>query len=334
MEEEDRLSLLPDWLIIVEILSRLESTKEAIRTGILSKRWLRLWTLVPNLVFNIQIYYEGIGVNEVFPPIDGYYSIVDQTINQCPLNINKLYISTRYHFQFDANITNWIRYAINRNVHEFHLIIPRLCAHLSRFVLPQLFFSSSSFTLLELDGCIFNPTGSIAWKNLKSLSVSRAKLDNDLIQNILSGSPLLETFKLEICYGFTRLDIPLKSFKNLVFSGFFDRDDRTRRVPHEKYIEINAPYALSLTINDTLALTKLSLLNVSSLIRAELDYQYGRSKSETDEMLKGLIQSLRHVKELTIGKNCSWTLDRLKAKGFTFPPNMNKSVESIENEDA
>ncbi|GKC48537.1 F-box/LRR-repeat protein 25-like protein [Tanacetum coccineum] len=251
MEEEDRLSLLPDWLIIVEILSRLESTKEAIRTGILSKRWLRLWTLVPNLVFHIQIDYESIGIFGVFPPIDGYYSIVDQTINQCPLNINKLYISAPYHFQVDANVTNWIRYAINRNVHEFHLIIPRLCAVTSRFVLPQLFFSGSSFTLLELNGCIFDQTGSIAWKNLKSLSVSRAKLDNNLIQNILSGSPLLETFKLEICYGFTRLDIPSKSFKNLVFSGFFDPDDRTRRVPHEKYIEINAPYALSLAINDT-----------------------------------------------------------------------------------
>nr|GEZ50935.1 hypothetical protein [Tanacetum cinerariifolium] len=136
-EEEDRLSLLPDWLIIMEILSRLESTKEAIRT----------------------------------------------------------------------------------------------------------------------DGCIFNPTGSIAWKNLKSFSISRAKLDHDLIQNILSGSPLLETFKLKFCHGFTRLDISSKSIKNLMFSGFHPIQNRSS-TPHA--IEINAPYTLSLVINDRLYLKKLS----------------------------------------------------------------------------
>ncbi|GKE80033.1 hypothetical protein Tco_1550033, partial [Tanacetum coccineum] len=90
----------------------------------------------------------------------------------------------------------------------------------------------------------------------------------------------------------------------------------TRRVPHEKYIEINAPYALSLTINWKLALTKLSLLNVSSLIRAELDYrQPGRFYNQKAvEMLEDFLQNLRHVKELTIGKTCSWILDHLKAK--------------------
>ncbi|GJW31931.1 F-box/LRR-repeat protein 25-like protein [Tanacetum coccineum] len=319
LKEEDRLSLLPDWLIIVEILSRLESTKEAIRTGILSKRWLRLWTLVPNLVFDIQIYYDVVR-------LDGFYSIVDQTINQCPLNINKLHISICYDFRFEANVTNWIRYAINRNVHEFHLIIPRLSVHLSRFLLPQLLFISSSFTLLELDGCIVNPTGSIAWKNLKSFSISRAKLDHDLIQNILSGSPLLETFKLEFCHGFTRLDISSKSVKNLVFCGF--HPIQNRRTPHA--IEINAPYTLSLVVNDRLYLKKLSLLNVSSLVKAELNYvnhQHYYSNLEQEEMLYALILRLLHVKELTIGETCLEALDRLKAKGFTFPSNMNKSID-------
>ena len=301
--EEDRLSLLPDWLIIVEILSRLELTKEAIRTGILSKRWLHLWTLVPNLAFDIQIFHT----DDRDVRLDGFYSIVDQTITQCPLNINKLHIFIKYHFRFESNVNNWIHYAINRNVHEFHLLIPRLYSPLSRFVLPQSFFFCSCFTILELDGCILNPTGSIAWENLKSLSISHAKLCHDLIQNILSGSPLLETFKLDFCYGFTRIDITSKSVKNLVFSGFFD-PKQSRRIPIA--IEINAPYTLSLAVNDILYLQKLSLLNVSSLIKAELNYKIGlyfyeiTSDQEQDEMLNAFILRLLHVKELTIGKAC------------------------------
>ncbi|GJU56002.1 F-box/LRR-repeat protein 25-like protein [Tanacetum coccineum] len=49
-EAEDRISLLPDCLII-EILSRLPLTKDAIRTGVLSKRWQHLWPQNPNLNF-------------------------------------------------------------------------------------------------------------------------------------------------------------------------------------------------------------------------------------------------------------------------------------------
>ncbi|WCJ17761.1 F-box family protein [Euphorbia peplus] len=46
----DRISDLPDCLI-QHILSFLPSTKEAIRTGILSKRWKNQWSRVPVLIF-------------------------------------------------------------------------------------------------------------------------------------------------------------------------------------------------------------------------------------------------------------------------------------------
>ncbi|WCJ18512.1 F-box family protein [Euphorbia peplus] len=50
-KKEDRISALPDALIH-HILSLLPSTKEAIRTGILSKRWKSQWTRVPVLIFD------------------------------------------------------------------------------------------------------------------------------------------------------------------------------------------------------------------------------------------------------------------------------------------
>ncbi|GKB53151.1 hypothetical protein Tco_0903904 [Tanacetum coccineum] len=141
-----------------------------------------------------------------------------------------------------------------------------------------------------------------------------------VIENILSGSPLLETFKLHFCYGYKQIDITSKSVKNLVFSGYID-------IEGDIYaMKINAPNILTLKVEEDLCSTKLLLLNVSSLVKADLDYTNGcldetRRKHEEMEMLKGLILSLRHVKELKIGIFCSKALSCLKAKGFTIPSN-------------
>ncbi|GKB98801.1 hypothetical protein Tco_0984938 [Tanacetum coccineum] len=69
------------------------------------------------------------------------------------------------------------------------------------------------------------------------------------------------------------------------------------------------------------------LLNVSSLVEAELNYWKGghyetTKKERKEEMLKGLILSLHHVKKLQIGYLYLATLARLEAKVFTFPSNV------------
>ncbi|CAH1438073.1 unnamed protein product [Lactuca virosa] len=55
-EQEDRLSLLPDALLIY-ILSFVD-TKLAVQSSILSKRWVNLWTLLPVLNFDSSFFQE------------------------------------------------------------------------------------------------------------------------------------------------------------------------------------------------------------------------------------------------------------------------------------
>ena len=174
-------------------------------------------------------------------------------------------------------------------------------------MLDQICFINSQFTRLCFCGCILKPTGGISWTNLKSLSLGCVKVDEDLIHSILSGSPVLETLNLFHVYGFRRIDISSNSVKNLRLCGFIDPHKFPNTAP---VIEINAPYIFTLEIQSALMLSKLMLLNVSSLVKAELDYMAGLGHSEAvkkeieDEMLKGLILKLRHVRDLQIGDLC------------------------------
>ncbi|GKB47676.1 F-box/LRR-repeat protein 25-like protein [Tanacetum coccineum] len=156
---------------------------------------------------------------------------------------------------------------------------------------------------------------SYSWNKLKSLYIGDMQLYEDLIQSILSGSPLLETLELNSCYGaFSRIDITSKSVKNLVFFEYSGYDVCS--------IKVNAPHIQSLTTQSYRRLHKFLLHDLSSLVKVKLDYKATDEEDVEDEMLKGILLRLRHVKELKIRKQCLLVLSCLEAKGFFFPPGL------------
>nr|GEY36360.1 hypothetical protein [Tanacetum cinerariifolium] len=175
---------------------------------------------------------------------------------------------------------------------------------------------------MKLSRCVFNrPNRAIRWDKLKFLCIDGAELDEYSIGKILSESPCLETFQLNDCCGFTRIDVTSKSIKNLVlsYSGYLVVDDYTDT------IKINAPYILSLTIKGDMYSEELLLENVSSLVKADLNYsirdhfteELGR-RNEEEELFRGLLLRLGHVNEITLGAYCLQALSGLEATGFQF----------------
>ncbi|XP_076928885.1 F-box/LRR-repeat protein 25-like [Bidens hawaiensis] len=291
-DDEDRISKLPDCLL-VEILSRLPETIYGVRTCTLSKRWKHIWTWVQTLVFRHPC-----------PP-----SLLDKTLTQRgQLKLKKFQLSSDYTCHSESHVHSWICYAMICNVEDLDLSFPVLEVESDAFSPDKFFFICSCFTRLKLSGCALNPTGAISWKNLRSLHISFGSyIDEALIENILSGSPVLETLVLDHCDGYKRLNITSKTVKNLVFSGYlvsYNTYDASHGLLD--VIEINAPDISSLTIQDLLiSLSRLLLLNVSSLVEARLDYKLlGEYEEDEEEMLKGFILSLRHVKDLRIGPSC------------------------------
>ncbi|GKE02677.1 ribonuclease H-like domain-containing protein, partial [Tanacetum coccineum] len=303
-EEEDIISLLPDCLLL-EIISRLElSTKHVIKTtSTISKRWQHLWTKLPTLSF---IDTDDIPNRRYNADISDYFSFIDKTLTQSPtdLNLNKFKLRIIKNSQVytlpKSQVYSWIQHAITRNVQEVDLTIDTMSWEKFSYD-HELFFNNSCLTRMELSGCAFNPpNGVIRWDKLKCLSIYGGKLDEDSMRKILFGSPCLETLE--------RIDVTSNSVKNLVFSGY-----GCVWAGYIATLEIDAPYILSLTIKGTLDLEKILLLNISSLVKAELDFvssndfveELGRSLEDIeDELLQGLLRNLGHVNEITLRNKC------------------------------
>nr|GEV72663.1 hypothetical protein [Tanacetum cinerariifolium] len=117
---------------------------------------------------------------------------------------------------------------------------------------------------------------------------------------------------LHNCFGFELLDVTSTGVKNLEFSTC-DYHDLT--------VKINAPHIFSLTIKDALDFEQLSLLNLSSLLKAELSDFFKKPRREEDleeVLLQGFLHSLVHVKHIKLGNSCLEVLSRLRAKGITL----------------
>ncbi|GJW08442.1 ribonuclease H-like domain-containing protein [Tanacetum coccineum] len=291
MEGLDRLNELTDEMLVNNIMSRLDcTTEEVIRTtATISTRWKNLWTSLPNLIFT-----DATKVTELA----------------------------------DLHRYIWIRYAISRNVEDVNLQFWEVKGEDPFSYDDEVFFKNLCFNWMKLTWCVFNPpNGAISWERLECLCLSWVTLDEDMIEKILSGSPSLESLELKACYGYRRTDITSKSVRKLVFSGYstpqcslcdIDPDE-------EAYIDcvrINAPYISSLTIENGLFLRELVLLNVSSLVKADLDYSIGwsdysiygsESRIISEEVFRGLLESLGHVEDITFGDHCLELLSRLEA---------------------
>lgn len=100
--KEDTISKLPDSLIS-QILSHLPTTKEAVRTSVLSKRWKTLYLSIPALTLN---------ANE-FPNHNAFVSFIDRFLDFSKEQnsiLHKLKLSVRKKNVDDSPpcVTRWI----------------------------------------------------------------------------------------------------------------------------------------------------------------------------------------------------------------------------------
>ena len=165
-----RISSLPDE-ILCHILSFVTS-KEAVATSVLSKRWTHLWLSVPNLHFtniNIDTTESNFRFNK------SVYSVLASRDAVGSNFINSFHLDIKYNNSNLDNDLEWVNLIVQRKLNYLHLHL-----HLGESaVLPKL------------------PISILTCKTLVSLDLCRFRLEEFSITSNEFGLPSLKILRLE-----------------------------------------------------------------------------------------------------------------------------------------
>ncbi|XP_050368913.1 F-box/LRR-repeat protein 13-like [Argentina anserina] len=193
-EVKDRISALPD-AVLCHILSSLQ-TKLAVRTGILSPRWKKIWVSVPYLDFNDRDFKDSASYSTFVERVLFFRSSSD--IQKFLLHCSK---DEDY-----SRICSWILTAIRHNVMELDL---HVAPHGSQiFELPSSLFVCKTLTILKLmSPFITNTPASGCFPSLKCLLVTvDLPKDNESMLKLFTKCPVLEELTIQ---GTLQADIVL-----------------------------------------------------------------------------------------------------------------------------
>ncbi|KAL7240394.1 hypothetical protein ACSBR2_006111 [Camellia fascicularis] len=146
---------------------------------------------------------------------------------------------------------------------------------------------------------------------------------------ILAGSPVLENLELYHFYGLTRLHAGKASLKKLIFREFWDfknPDEVGMDDERNSGLEISAPNLQSLEILGYFGRSNCQLADVSCLVDATLDCDFTPYYEDRDDgyqwhqnVFRGLLESLAHVKNLTLGAWALQILSTMETNGLCSP---------------
>ncbi|XP_065858743.1 F-box protein At5g03100-like [Euphorbia lathyris] len=206
-EDGDCIAGLPDSLIH-RIISYLPLTKDAFKTD-LYKKWKHKWTDVPILNFVS---------NEKF--------VMDS--KDIPL------------MDLDPRLSLWIRFATKKYVKELILDCDGPKVEFGHgYSLPQFLFNNPSLVKMKICACDFVPNGIVNWQSLKSLRLDHCEFGDQAVENVLSGSPLLECLELRRCGFQGAVLVASEHLKTFILEEFGKRSS---------LLEISCPNLESLKI--------------------------------------------------------------------------------------
>ncbi|XP_050290561.1 F-box protein At5g03100-like [Quercus robur] len=345
-EGEDRISTLPDSVLLT-ILSFLP-TQEAIKTGVLSKRWAYLWTSVPSLSFELEDYHSDGYYSKRFDDftsavdrMDDFISAVDHTLLlHTASKLTSFSVRFKYRTNLKAHLDLWVLFATTATVNQLSLDLFLRHIDLEGYQLPQHLYANEFVSKFNFSYCKIFPNGLLHWSSLKHLCIGQSALCDDVIREVLMGSPRLESLELHDCWDFIRLDIVSESLRKLVIDSYVI--DMLEGDVRELELEIVAPKIHFLEILGNFEKIKCRIKDVSALVEAKLDFDMRKSHTyyfeddyhaeyikkyyeeeegykEYQDIVRDVLDSVHHVKKLTIGNWCLMIVSIMSEKYLPSP---------------
>ncbi|CAL9243414.1 unnamed protein product [Arabidopsis halleri] len=183
--EEDLISQLPEPLIS-EILLHL-STKDAVRTSVLSTNWRYLWQSVPGLDLNPY----------VFSNFDAFVSFVEKFFDSHRESwIRKLRLSFGYYRCVMCDLTSWIDAVTTRRIQHLDVTIFRD----DELQIPPSLYICETLVHLRLCEATLCNADFVSLPCLKIMHLQHNRYPNETtLQKLISGSPVLEDITIIRC---------------------------------------------------------------------------------------------------------------------------------------
>ncbi|MCD7465931.1 hypothetical protein HAX54_002146 [Datura stramonium] len=291
----DRLSDLPESILLY-ILSMLSDGKEVVRTSVLSKRWRFLWKSVPvSLSFSLPVDRSE---NEVLDFVSSTHRELHYW-RSCQ-KVEKFWVFfCIFEDKFVKDVDLWVYFATQlANVEEF--VLGLFCLNEQRYEFPQFGYKNTSLRNLVLQCCALNPSGSVNWSSLVTLSIRELKLTEGVMEKVLSGCPNLECLQLDYFWGIHRIEISNAKLRKLIIINYGTG-------VNDVLLEIFAPYVQTLQLIGPCH-GEICLRNVASLVTAafysEFDFGGGDEFQKESSCLKQLLRSFARVENLELGPWC------------------------------
>ncbi|KAK3431625.1 hypothetical protein EUGRSUZ_E03431 [Eucalyptus grandis] len=302
----DYISQLPND-IIAHIFSFL-TTKDAVKTSVLSKQWRSTWTSNQYMSFSLP---PGSSWNP-----KSFIAFVDSVLLRCTaIQVKRFLFDAPYLAFMQSSLDTWLQFAIMHDVEEVS-ITPHYW-HYNIYALPQILFLCTTLVSLCVSQCCFSVFSAVNWCSLKILRIEYAELNDEGMVRVFSGSPVLEFLELKSCQGVKHIMVESKSFRELVI------DSHEFRPGQGLMLKIWAPRLLKLRLLGNSQGGDFSLDEVSSLIEAELNFNMeicalDKVKARAD-LVKGLLKRLHHVMKLVMGSWCLQALSLMGARDMFLP---------------
>ncbi|XP_078154720.1 F-box/LRR-repeat protein 13-like [Carex rostrata] len=284
-----------DWFcsLPIEILPKILfflSTKEAVQTCILSKRWRHAWTSLPILEFYITDWVdESVEDKEIWREGERKFKNFMYGVlkNRVQVKLEE-FRYTNYLLEYESKIS--FEFPDHVNWPEPRVVFVSIGRdRWDLLALPDFIFSCTRLEVLEL--CISSATGfpiikaqPIHLPALKIVHLMYITLDG-LIQNLFSKCPLLETMVLAHCL----LDISEISSEVLKKLKIYD-------CSQSRPTQISCPNLDSLSIKSYGRMAGFELKNTTSLEYAKISLDLLKNHSDLN-----LLSSLSNVSLLHLG---------------------------------
>ncbi|CAK9324675.1 unnamed protein product [Citrullus colocynthis] len=284
VELVDAISELPES-VIHHILSFLRSAKEAARTRILSKKWIDIWKSYSVLTFDERFFLKTEAHLSSDKRRQMFIDSIDNSLrSHLTQNLGIYKLVLRITPKLVPYLRWWVDMAGENGLVELdiHVEITR-----QRYIVPPFMHSIKTLTGLRLHGLNCSSFKASEFNNLQNLYLRRLQLDQQIIQKLVSTSPLLMDLRIKrisrtkkladfgVLYILEEVDItgPIMTdtFHNRLLFSFpiLEKLDLSR-CKKFKNIEISNAKLRSLRLRSC---NRLKVVDIDTLTPCSLDYK-------------------------------------------------------------